>query len=325
MNSTRKMNRKAAGLFLLLAGITVFGLAGSEWYSRPVQSKKSLNIAAEAAILLDAQTGKVIFEKNANAALPPASMSKMMTELLVLDRVNDGLLKWSDKIKTSRYAADAPGAQIGFGPGESWTVRELFEATTVHSANDAAIALAEHIGGTEKKFVRMMNERGKEIGLSDKAVFGNATGLSMTDLVAFPEASASKETELTAKDTAKLAYYLISKYPEVLEVTARDSVKLTSSDARLQTTNMMLSGKPFAYPGNDGLKTGYTERAGYCFTGTAKVDGKRLITVVMGAGTADARFEETQKLLHYGFQTSKFDSWKIDMSAKIGLIAAAAR
>ncbi|MUT67239.1 D-alanyl-D-alanine carboxypeptidase family protein [Paenibacillus sp. NEAU-GSW1] len=322
MIKVRKDNRKRRGLALLAAGIILFGLAGTSWHDLLAPAEQKPLIEADAAILLDAETGHILYEKNADQALPPASMSKMMTELLVLDQVNEGRLKWSDTVMTSPYAAEAPGAQIGFGPGESWTVRELFEATTIHSANDAAVALAEHIAGSEREFAKLMNKRAKEIGLSEEARFGNSTGLNKSDLAAFAGAAADADTIMTADDTAKLARYLIRKYPEVLDVSARGSVKLTTLDTKLQSTNMMLPSKPFAFPGNDGLKTGYTERAGYCFTGTAKQGNKRLIAVVMGTSTADARFVETEKLFHYGFQNNGLDKWKAEIAAKIGLLFA---
>lgn len=305
-------------IVVLLGGITV------SIFNRSAKDELP-DLAVEAAIMIDAVTGKVLYEKNSNEALPPASMSKMMTELLVLDRIDDGSLSWNDPVLTSTYSSDVMGAQIGFGPGEQWSVRELFDAMTVHSANDAAVAIAEHIGKSERAFVSLMNKRAKEIGLSNKSVFGNSSGLSQADLSGFSAAASEHDTVLTSKDTAILARYLIGKYPQVLEVTSRASILLPSAKTKLQTTNMMLPGKPYAYPGNDGLKTGYTEQAGYCFTSTAKQGDKRLITVVMGTSTAESRFLETEKLLHYGFQTSKLDMWLADMGTKFGLVVTAFR
>ncbi|MFF2480467.1 D-alanyl-D-alanine carboxypeptidase family protein [Paenibacillus sp. NPDC058071] len=316
---TKIQMRRGTGFLLFIAGAIIFGVTGLKWIDASGWTGvEAPEIAATASILLDAETGEVLYEHNAGEALPPASMSKMMTELIVLDFVNDGKLKWSDVVDTSGYAAEAPGAQIGFGAGERWSVRELFEATAVHSSNDAVIALAEHIAGSEAEFVKLMNKRAKEIGLSKHAVFGNATGLSRTDLAAFPQASSERDTVLTAKDTAVLARFLIKKYPEVLDVTAKGSVKLARLDSNLPSTNQMLNGKPFAFPGSDGLKTGYTERAGYCFTGTVVQNGRRLISVVMGAETAESRFMETSKLMQYGFYNSKWDAWKADLASKIG-------
>jgi D-alanyl-D-alanine carboxypeptidase (penicillin-binding protein 5/6) len=278
-----------------------------------------LELESKAAILLDIGTGEVLYEKNADEAMPPASMSKMMTELIVLGMASDGELAWNEQVVTSRYAAEVPGSQIGFAEGEVFSVRELFEAMAVHSANDAAVALAEHISGTESGFVRLMNERADKLGLSEGAVFGNSTGLNREDLLPYSEASSDMDSVMSAKDTATLAAYLLKKYPEVLEVSSRTSVKLASSAKKLQSTNLMLTGKSYAYPGNDGLKTGYTEQAGYCFTGTAKQDGRRLVSVVMGADTSGQRFEETGKLFHYGFRTNGLEGLIANIQSKLGL------
>lgn len=264
-------------------------------------SAEGIDLQAKAAILIDASTGDVLYEHNADTPMPPASMSKMMTEVLVLDRIHEGKLKWQDKVTASSYAASVPGARMGLNAGDVLTIRELFDAMTIYSANDAAVALGEHIGGTEANFVEMMNERADRIGLSEQAVFGNASGLSRSDIAPYAGSSADRDTMLTAKDTAKLAGYLIGKYPEVLEVTTRRSVKVSTSGQTLKTTNWMLEDQRFAYPGNDGLKTGYTPSAGYCFTGTAKRNGKRLISVVMGADSKESRFTETMALYDIGF------------------------
>lgn len=262
-------------------------------------------LAAKSAILVDAGTGEVLFEQNADEPLPPASMSKMMTELLVLDRIHSGEISWRDTVRASGYAAAVPGARMGLAEGDTLTVRELFDAMTIHSANDAAVALAEHVGGTEAAFVELMNERAKRIGMSDETVFGNASGLSAQDIARLAGASHTRDTVMTARDTARLAGHLIGKYPEVLEVASRGSVQVSTSGQALAATNLMLDNKPFAYPGNDGLKTGYTPDAGYCFTGTVKRDGKRLISVVMGTDTSESRFVETTKLYKYGFKEGR--------------------
>jgi len=262
---------------------------------------RSLQVEAKAAILIDANTGKALFVQHADTPLPPASMSKMMTELLVLEAVRAGRMGWDDQVEASRYAASVPGAGARLVSGQRYTVRQLFESMAVHSSNDAAVALAEHAAGTEKRFVRMMNDRAKQIGLSDDGAFANATGLSSADLAAFPEAASQGETSLTARDVAKLARYLIRSFPEVLTITARPAVDTEGGSGVLRTTNLMLPGERFAYPGSDGLKTGYTERAGYCFTGTTVRGNTRLIAVVMGTDTADERFVETERLYELGF------------------------
>lgn len=315
---TSDSNSNGTLKFLLLAAAVVFCIPYLATFKGTTKlSELAPNVSA--AILMDLDTGKVLYEKNADKALPPASMSKMMTELIVLDLTNEGKLSWNDSVGTSHYAAEVPGSQIGFAEGEHYTVRELFEAMTVHSANDAAIALAEHISGTEREFVTLMNKRAARIGLSEHTEFANATGLNHEDLIGFAEASADRDTIMTAKDTAVLAGHLLKKYPEILDVSKRSSIKLASTVKTLPTTNLMLNGMPYAYPGNDGLKTGYTEQAGYCFTGTAKQEGRRLVSVVMGASTPEQRFTETEKLFQYGFQPKRLDSLIAQIGSRLGI------
>ncbi len=248
---------------------------------------------------MDADSGKWLYLSNAQEPLPPASMSKMMTEVLVLDSIQSGEISWKDPVVVSSYAAGVGGAAMGLAAGQTITVEELFNAMAVHSANDAAVALAEYANGTESLFVKRMNIKADEIGLSPSAHFANATGLSSDDLESYASAAADGETLLTAKDVAILARYLIEIHPEILKITKKSSVSTATRDV-LQTTNEMLPGQRFGTQGNDGLKTGYTQDAGYCFTGTTVRDGRRYITVVMGAITPEARFEETKKLLEFG-------------------------
>ncbi len=260
------------------------------------------HIDAVAAYLIDANTGKVLFAKNENSALAPASMSKMMTELLVLEAIDKGHLKWNDLVVMSAYAANIPGSAIGVTAGNSYTVRELFEALAIHSANDAAVALAEQISGSETAFVQQMNERARRLGLSASSIFGNASGLHSNDLQTFEQAAKQENTMLSAKDTAQLAGYLIRKYPEILDITSKRSFGISGKPEPLTATNLMLPGGEYEYSGTDGFKTGYTLEAGYCFVGTAMQDGQRMISVVMGAETSKQRFLETQKLLHFGLK-----------------------
>ncbi|RJX41355.1 D-alanyl-D-alanine carboxypeptidase [Paenibacillus pinisoli] len=284
------------------AAVVALVYIGAGWLKDGYMKRDVLQLSSASAILIDATTGEIIFEKNANQPLPPASMSKMMTEILVLDAVAKGEARWSDMTRASGYAEAVPGARMGLIEGQEVTVRELFDAMTIHSANDAAVALAEHLAGSEEAFVARMNEKAAAIGLSDGAVFGNASGLSKSDIAPYAGSAHARDTLLTAKDTAIIAGHLIGKYPEVLAVTSRSSVNVSTQRQTLSSTNLMLTDKQFAYPGNDGLKTGYTPSAGYCFTGTVKRDHTRLISVVMGADNIESRFQETIKLYDYGFQ-----------------------
>ncbi|TJY44612.1 D-alanyl-D-alanine carboxypeptidase [Cohnella pontilimi] len=269
---------------------------------KDVGGTAGLHMEAESAVMLDAGTGEWLFVHNGDEPLPPASMSKMMTELMVLDAVQARKMKWSDEVRISEYAAGVAGAGMGLQAGQKATVRELFEAMAIHSCNDAAVALAEKIAGTETAFVKRMNKKARDIGLSRGTRFANATGLSSGDLKGFATAAAEEDTVMTAKDVALLAEHLIRSYPEVLDTTRKPETLWRGSSTALRTTNEMLPGQRFGTKGNDGLKTGYTKRAGYCFAGTTERGGRRLITVVMGTATPEARFEETKKLLDYGWR-----------------------
>lgn len=260
------------------------------------------SIEAGAAVVMEADTGRVLYSHNADEPLPPASMSKMMTGLLVLDAVKSGNHHWKEPVRISRYAAKVPGSGIGMAEGEHYTLKQLFDALVVHSANDAAVAVAEHLAGSETDFAADMNRKAREIGLSPATFFANASGLSSGDLRPFREASTSADTVMTARDAASLARWLLSSYPDVTSVTRLKDVNIPHRNKSLHTTNLMLPGEAHAYPGSDGLKTGYTRQAGYCFTGTAEREGSRLISVVMGTDHPDVRFTETRKLLDYGFR-----------------------
>ncbi|MBO9596301.1 MAG: D-alanyl-D-alanine carboxypeptidase, partial [Cohnella sp.] len=260
-------------------------------------------LAVVSAVMIDADSGKTIYTSNSKEPLPPASMSKMMTEIIVLDSIQAGAARWDDPVRTSDYASRVVGAQMGLIKGQTVTVKELFDAMAIHSANDATVSLAEYIAGTEARFVDKMNQKAQEIGLSSATYFANATGLSSEDLANFATAAADGETVMSAEDVAQLAQYLIQMHPEVLSVT-KQAAAGSGANAGLLTTNEMLPGQRFGTKGNDGLKTGFTERAGYCFTGTTKIGGRRYITVVMGASTPEGRFEETKKLLAYAERTA---------------------
>jgi D-alanyl-D-alanine carboxypeptidase len=290
-------------LWLLLPFILLLGWTTVHYAKNTASDTSGLQLAVESAVMLDAGTGKWLYVHNGDEPLPPASMSKMMTELLVLESIHARKLRWSDEVKVSEYAAGVAGAGMGLRAGQRVKVVELFEAMAIHSCNDAAVALAEQTAGTERVFVKRMNKKAREIGLSRKTSFANATGLSSGDLQRFATAAAGGETIMTAKDVAMLADQLIRSYPEVLYTTRKSKLVWSGAATALNTTNEMLPGQRFGTNGNNGLKTGYTERAGYCFAGTTQRNGRRLVTVVMGTATPEARFEETKKLLQYGWGT----------------------
>lgn len=286
-------------LFVILAVMVLLGWAVDIRGKLSISKAPGPSLAVLSAVMMEADTGKWIYTSNAKEALAPASMSKMMTEALVLDSIQNGELNWEDSIVASGYAAQVGGAEMGLVEGQTLMVKELFDAMAIHSANDATVALAEHVAGSEAEFVDRMNRKAQEIGLSDQTNFANSTGLPSDDLESYATAAAEGDTVMTAEDVALLARYLIETHPEVLKVTKKASASLEGEPDLLRTTNEMLPGQRFGTKGNDGLKTGYTKQAGYCFTGTTVIDGRRFITVVMGASTPEARFEETKKLLAY--------------------------
>ncbi|MBM7584461.1 D-alanyl-D-alanine carboxypeptidase (penicillin-binding protein 5/6) [Bacillus pakistanensis] len=280
-----------------------------------IQAEEKLTINADAAILVEVDSGKILFKHNANKALGIASMTKMMTEYLVLEAVETGKVKWdqtytvSDKV----YAlANAPGlSNVPLHADEQYTVKELYEAMVIKSANGASIALAEVVAGSEGEFVKMMNQKAKELEL-EHYQFVNSTGLSNYDMLGMhPEGTdVNAENLMSAKDTAALAYHLINDFPEVLEtasLSTKDFRKGTNEELIMKNTNAMLPGRTFEYKGADGLKTGTTPFAGSTFTGTAKRNGVRYISVIMDSKDAldnpssAERFIQTAELFDYGF------------------------
>ncbi|NMO94207.1 D-alanyl-D-alanine carboxypeptidase family protein [Paenibacillus lemnae] len=253
-------------------------------------------VEAKAVVLIDADSGRILFSRNGDTPLPPASMSKLMTELLILDEIKAGHLNWDEGVVVNRHASHAKGVRLPLQEGDVLTVRELFQSLAVYSADDAAAALAEHTAGSQDRFIQEMNRKAKELGLSNQTFFQKKAGIA--------------ETTMTAKDTARLAAHLISQYPEVLNTSSKTQIKLAGRDVYLSSSNWMLPSLagPYSYEGTDGLKAGFSEQAGYCFTGTAEQGGTRLIAVVLGADSREARFEETRKLFDYGFTKSL--TWK---------------
>ena len=267
------------------------------------------DLEAESGIIVDAKTGDVLFSKNADMKLPPASMTKMMTEYLVLEAIDEGTITWETTTQISDYAysisANTSFSGIGLRQSQDYTVRQLYEGMAIISDNATTIALAELVADSETEFVKLMNQKGEELGLTDFK-FVNSTGLNNKSLGDNrPEGTGAEEDNLmTARATAKLAYHLVNDYPEVLEFSS--TIRSELDGQPLENLNWMLPWNndnfaQYAFEGVDGLKTGYTSEAGYCFTGTALRGDQRFITVVMRTDSYGARFEETIKLMNYGF------------------------
>ncbi|MCM3786746.1 D-alanyl-D-alanine carboxypeptidase [Neobacillus mesonae] len=273
-----------------------------------VPSPDTLNLNVRSAVLIEPTTGEILMSINADEAYAPASMTKMMTEYIVADKVKKGEFSWDDVVTVHENAASSIGSRIFLAEGDQHTVKELYIAMAVGSANDATVALAEYVAGSEEEFVKMMNEEAKRMGLT-KTHFINSTGLDRADMPAKYRPSEEGETLMSAMDAAILAKYIITDHPDFSEFTAIQSYKFRDTDAEpmvnwnwmLESNKDITNFKQFAYEGLDGLKTGHTQSAGNCFAGTAERDGMRLISVVMGADSNASRFTETKKVLDYGF------------------------
>lgn len=260
----------------------------------------NLNVLAEedfapngkSAILVDNLSGKVLYEKNADEKLAPASMTKLASMLMVMEAIDDGNLKFEDKVTISEEAANMGGSQVFLQAGEVYTVYDLLKSVAIASGNDAVVALAEKIGGSQSGFVDMLNKRLKEIGATNTN-FVNAHGLD------------AEGHYSTARDMSIIARELL-KHPKILEFTSIYEEYLEKNDGSriwLVNTNKLVR----FYDGVDGLKTGFTKTAGYCLTATASKNNFRLISVVMGEDTSENRSSDTVKMLNYGFNTFKIN------------------
>lgn len=260
----------------------------------------NLNVLAEedfapngkSAILVDNLSGKVLYEKNADEKLAPASMTKLASMLMVMEAIDNGNLKFEDKVTISEEAANMGGSQVFLQAGEVYTVYDLLKSVAIASGNDAVVALAEKIGGSQSGFIDMLNKRLKEIGATNTN-FVNAHGLD------------AEGHYSTARDMSIIARELL-KHPKILEFTSIYEEYLEKNDGSriwLVNTNKLVR----FYDGVDGLKTGFTKTAGYCLTATASKNNFRLISVVMGEVTSENRSSDTVKMLNYGFNTFKIN------------------
>ena len=247
-------------------------------------------LTSKSSILMEASTGQILYENNAEEAMPPASVTKIMTLLLIFEAQKEGKFQWDDMITVSEYAASMGGSQVFLEPEEQQTAKDMVKCIAVASANDASVALAEFIGGSEEGFVAMMNEKAKELGMKN-TVFKNACGLDVEGHVT------------SAKDIAIMSRTLITEFPEVTEFTTIWMDKIThktrkgESEFGLANTNKLIKW----YSGATGLKTGSTSAAKFCLSGTAKRNDTELIAVVMAAPNPKTRFQEVMKMLDWGF------------------------
>lgn len=278
-------------------------------------ASEKIGIFVDGAILVDADTGKILYEENADTPLGIASMTKMMTEYLLFEAIEEGKVSWDQEYHVNDYtykiSQDGRLSNVPLRADGVYTIKELYEALAIYSANAATIGIAETIAGTETEFLKLMNQKAEELGLEDYK-FVNSTGLNNADLQGMHPQGTGVDDEniMPAKSVAKLAYHLLHDYPEVLETTqirTKNFREGTDDETKMDNWNFMLPGSVYEYEGVDGLKTGTTNFAGHSFTGTAKKNDKRLIAVVMkavddkGEGSYKARFDATRKLFDYGF------------------------
>ena len=247
-----------------------------------------LDVAGKSALLMDVATGKILYENNAHEPLPPASVTKVMTMLLIMEAIDGGKIGWNDMVTASEEAAAKGGSQIYLKVGESMTVTDMVKSIAVSSANDCACAMAEHIAGSESAFVQLMNARAKELEMNDTN-FVNCTGLD--------DEAEAKDHKTSAYDIAVMSRQLLKYHPDIKKFTTIWMDTVRDGAFGLSNTNKLVR----FYSGATGLKTGFTTGAGYCLSASAQRDGMELIAVVMGCDTSANRFAACKSMLDYGF------------------------
>ena len=254
----------------------------------PVPASAAPEVAGKSALLMDMQTGKVLYEKNAHEKLAPASVTKVMTMLLIMEAIDSGRIGWSDTVTASETAAAKGGSQIYLEAGETMTVTDMVKSIAVSSANDCACAMAEHISGSEAAFVEKMNARAGELGMEDTN-FVNCTGLDDDDQAG--------EHLTSAYDIALMSRELMKNHPQIKRFTTIWMDTVRNGEFGLSNTNKLVR----FYPGATGLKTGFTSKARFCLSATAERDGLGLVAVVLGAESSQERFDACKQMLDYGF------------------------
>ena len=247
-----------------------------------------LEVGGKSACLMEVTTGTVLYEKNSSEPLAPASVTKVMTMLLIMEAIDSGKISWDDMVTASENAAAKGGSQVYLKAGETMFVRDMLKSIAVSSANDCACAMAEHLAGSEEAFVEQMNKRAQELGMTGTH-FVNCTGLDDA-----PEAS---EHRTSAGDIAIMSRELLSKHPDIKKFTTIWMDTIRGGAFGLSNTNKMVR----FYSGATGLKTGFTSGAGYCLSASAQRDGMELVAVVMGAESSTVRFAACKQMLDYGF------------------------
>ena len=280
--------KKLIAFFMIMVLLSVFittSFAKNDTNNKAENNGSFGDVAAKSAVLMEAETGKIIYSKNESEAYPPASVTKIMTLLLAAEALQNGSFTLSDKVKISSYASSMGGSQVFLEEGEEISVEELIKCSVIASANDAAVALAELVAGSEEAFVNQMNARANELGMKSSS-FENVTGLDDT----------TKNHVTSALDIAIMSRELI-KHEVILKYSSLWQDTIRNGEFTLTNTNRLVR----FYDGCNGLKTGSTDKAGYCISATAKRGNMQLIAVIMGAETRDVRNDIAKKLLDFGF------------------------
>ena len=266
-----------------------------------------LEIKGKSGLLMDAATGTILYESNAHEPLAPASVTKVMTMLLIMEAIDNGNIHWDDTVTASEAAAAKGGSRIYLKVGETMTVSDMVKSIAVSSANDCACAMAEHLAGSEAAFVDMMNARAQELGMNDTH-FVNCTGLDDG------EDAASHRT--SAHDIALMSRELLKNHPDIKKFTTIWMDTVRNGTFGLSNTNKMVR----FYTGATGLKTGFTSGAGYCLSASAARDGMELIAVVMGSETSADRFAACKSMLDYGFANFSLIAPCLEEAASVPVI-----
>ena len=268
-----------------------------------------LDVAGKSALLMDVATGKILYENNAHEPLAPASVTKVMTMLLIMEAIDGGKIGWDDTVTTSESAAAKGGSQIYLKVGETMSVTDMLKSIAVSSANDCACAMAEHIAGSESAFVQLMNQRAGELGMQDTN-FVNCTGLD--------DGEDAADHKTSAYDIALMSRQLLKYHPEIKKFTTIWMDTVRDGAFGLSNTNKLVR----FYSGATGLKTGFTSGAGYCLSASAQRSGMELVAVVMGCDTSAERFAACKSMLDYGFANFALVSpqytGKLEIPVKLG-------
>ncbi len=274
-------------VFLSLTPLTAWAEPDTDTTVEEPEDELPFDVDANSAILMEATTGMILYEKDADTRYPPASITKIMTLLIVLEAIEEGKMDWDETVVVSENAWRMKGSEMFLEIGQEVTVDELLQGISVVSANDACVAIAEHLYGSEEMFVQIMNQKAQELGMS-KSQFQNTTGL--------PDES----HYMSARDIAILSAYTINNYPKILEL---ESQREFTFNEIVQYNRNPLLGR---FTGADGLKTGWTTEAGYCLAGTAKQNDFRLVSVILNSPSLSTRLSSTEALLNYGFRNYIF-------------------